>query len=861
MKRKKTDTKKTSKQPARKSSGAATKKRALKSAPKKTAPARGAAVKRKRPAGAAGKLPAVVAAKPSGKPAKVIAKQPIRQPVAQPIKQPIKQAIKQSTRPQARPANELPPAILETALVVPPPPPARPIVADADPIEEALRLAGRPLHFEELATTLETKGEPARKRLFSTLEERVHAGELVRNRRDEYCLRDRLPLTVGTVSGHRDGHGFVHPEDRSAPPIMLTHRQMREVMHGDRVAVRVGGHDHRGRPEGVIVKVLERGTTEIVGRLYDESGICYVVPDNPRIAHRVLVPREHLGDARPGQIVLVRIVEQPSRNAQPLGHVVRLLGEHAAPGMETDIAIHSHGLPFEFPAAAVEQAESFGPAVNAAAKRGREDLRDMPLVTIDGEDARDFDDAVWCEPVRGGWRLIVAIADVASYVEPDTALDAEAQLRGTSVYFPNRVIPMLPEALSNGLCSLNPAVDRLCLCCEMRVDPQGKVTRARFFEGLMRSSARLTYTKVAAYLANPAATQDEQVTAVGEQLVNLNQVYRALHVARSQRGALDFDAPELKVKFGADGRIAALVEQSRNDAHRLIEECMIAANVEAARFLAKHKIPTLYRVHGQPEADRLETLRKFLSGFSIQLPAGPDIEPQQLSAVLKEASAHEESRLIETVVVRSMPQAVYQPQNIGHFGLALHEYAHFTSPIRRYPDLMVHRGIRHVLRGGTAADFPWNPTRMGDLGQQCSFTERRADDATRDAMSWLKCEYMQDKIGEEFEAVVSGVVDFGLFVQLNGLQVDGLVHVSSLGADYFSRDRSGFRMVGGRSGRTFRLGDRLRVRLNSVSIDERKIDFELAEARPQQGHQQGHQHGRQNQNQRGRPPFQRRRHR
>lgn len=703
-----------------------------------------------------------------------------------------------------------------------------PVLA-TDSIAGLLREAGRPLQFEELAESLKTKTATARKRLLATLEGLVQAGELVCNRRDEYCLRERLPLIVGTVSGHRDGHGFVHPDDRSAP-IVLAHRQMREVMHGDRVAVRLSGQDQRGRPEGSIVKVLERSTREIVGRLYEESGICLVVPDNPRIAHRVLVPRDRLGQAQPGQIVLIRIVEPPTRTAQPLGHVVRVLGEHAAPGMETDIAIHSHGLPFEFPPEAIREAEGFGQAVSALAKRGREDLRELPLVTIDGEDARDFDDAVWCAPVRGGWRLIVAIADVASYVEPGSALDVEAQHRGTSVYFPNRVLPMLPEALSNGLCSLNPGVERLCLACEMKIDSDGKVSRPRFFEGLMRSAARLTYTKVAAYLANPAAAQDPQVLAVGEQITHLDAVYRVLHGARSQRGALDFDAPELKVKFGADGRIAALVEQSRNDAHRLIEECMIAANVEAARFLAKHHMPTLYRVHGQPEADRLEQLRQFLSGFGIQLPVGPDLQPKELSAVLHGIKTNEESRLIETVVVRSLPQAVYQPANIGHFGLALAAYAHFTSPIRRYPDLLVHRGIRHVLRGGTAESFDWTPARMAELGQQCSFTERRADDATRDALAWLKCEYMQDKIGEEFEALVTSVVDFGLFVQLKGLQVDGLVHVSSLGADYFSRDRSGFRMVGARSGRAFRLGDHLRVRLNSVSIDERKIDFELAEA-------------------------------
>jgi ribonuclease R len=696
-------------------------------------------------------------------------------------------------------------------------------------ISDALRDAGKPLKLDELAESLRKTGASARERLTEELEKMVHAGEIVRNRRDEYCLRERLPLIVGAISAHRDGHGFVMPDDRS-PPIYLAPRQMLEVIHGDRVAARISGQDFKGRPEGTIVEVLERGTQEIVGRLYDESGICFVVPDNPRIGHRVLIPRDRLEDAKAGQVVLVKLIEQPSRTAQPLGHIARVLGEHAAPGMETEIAIHSHGLPFEFPREALTEAERFGSTVSAAAKRDREDIRELPLVTIDGEDARDFDDAVWCEAVRGGWRLMVAIADVASYVAPDSALDREAKHRGTSVYFPNRVLPMLPEALSNGLCSLNPQVDRLCLVCEMRVNEAGKVTRSRFFEGLMRSRARLTYTKVAAFLANPAAVQDEEVRALGPELSQLHAVFRALHRARLQRGALDFDAPELKVRFDADGRVAAFVEYTRNDAHRLIEECMIAANVQAARFLKKHRIPTLYRVHGQPEEDRLEQLRQFLQGFGIHLPTDRELEPKDLSAVLQRVLGNEEAQLIETVVVRSLPQAVYQPANIGHFGLALPEYAHFTSPIRRYPDLMVHRGIRHVLQGGNAESFGWSPNTMAELGTQCSFTERRADDATRDALSWLKCEYMQDKIGEEFDALVTSVVDFGLFVRVKGLQIDGLVHVSALGADYFARDKSGFRMVAARSGRVFRLGDHLRVRLINVIIDERKIDFELAEA-------------------------------
>jgi ribonuclease R len=697
-------------------------------------------------------------------------------------------------------------------------------------ISAALRDAGLPLTFDALAERMQSTGTAARQDLNKTLEKMLQAGEIVQNRRAEYCLRERLPLIVGVVSAHKDGHGMLLPDDRSAP-IFLSPRQMLEVIHGDRVAVRISGKDHKGRPEGSIVKVLERGTEQIVGRLYDEEGICFLVPDNPRIGHRVLIPRDRMNGAQSGQVVLVKIVEQPSRTAQPLGHVTRVLGEHLAPGMETDIAIHSHGLPFEFPSGAIEEAEAFGDSVAAGAKRDREDVRELSLVTIDGEDARDFDDAVYCEPIRGGWKLIVAIADVGHYVASDSALDREAQDRGTSVYFPNRVLPMLPEALSNGLCSLNPLVDRLCLACEMRVNEEGKVTRARFFEGVMRSHARLTYTKVAAYLANPLATHEPEVLLVGPMLKELHELFRALHRARLRRGALDFDAPELKVHFDAHGKIAALVETTRNDAHRLIEECMIAANVQAAKFLKKHRIPTLFRVHGQPEEDRLEQLRQFLQGFGISLPRDRELEPKDLAAVLQRVNGIEEGHLVETVVVRSMPQAVYQPENIGHFGLALTEYAHFTSPIRRYPDLMVHRGIRHVLQGGDAESFIWSHAAMMVLGQRCSFTERRADDATRDALSWLKCEYMRDKLGEEFDTVVTSVVDFGLFVRVKGMQIDGLVHVSALGADYFTRDRSGFRMVAARSGRVFKLGDHLRVRLINVIIDERKIDFELAEQR------------------------------
>jgi ribonuclease R len=605
---------------------------------------------------------------------------------------------------------------------------------------------------------------------------------------------------------------------------------MREVMHGARVAARVEGPHFRGKPQGSIVEVLERRTREVVGRLHVDTGLTYLVADNPRFTHRVLVPDSQLGGAAPGQIVIVEITRPPSRNAQPVGRVSRVLGEHGAPGMETDIAIHSHGLPFEFPAAVLAEAAAYGASIPGDAIAGREDLRGIALVTIDGEDARDYDDAVYCEPTRGGWRVIVAIADVGHYVRPGSALDAEARERGTSVYFPNRVIPMLPEALSNGLCSLVPEEDRLCLCCELRVNEAGHITRSRFFEGVMRSAARLTYRDVGEFLARPDGRHEPRLEALRERLLALHGVYRSFTRERSGRGALELDTPELKLKFDEQGRVAALVEQPRNDAHRLIEECMIAANIAAARFLDRHRVPTLYRVHGLPEIDRLETLRQFLREFGLWLPPAEEVKPEHLRDLLAKIGDRPDALLISTAVVRSMPQAVYQPGNIGHFGLALEHYAHFTSPIRRYPDLVVHRGIRQVLTGGDPQALVDLHGPFPVLGQECSFRERRADEATRGAIAWLKCYYMQERVGEDFDGIVSGVVDFGLFVQLDGLQVDGLVHVTALGQDYFARDRSGFRLVGRSSGRIFKLGDRLRVRVTNVSLDDRRVDFELASA-------------------------------
>jgi ribonuclease R len=504
-------------------------------------------------------------------------------------------------------------------------------------------------------------------------------------------------------------------------------------------------------------------------------------------------------------VVLAEITAQPTRQTQPIGRIVKGLGKPNAPGIEIEIAIHAHGLPTDWPAPVEKEARRFGEEVSARGKRGREDLRHLPLVTIDGADARDFDDAVFCEPMPSGWRLYVAIADVAHYVERGSALDGEARSRGTSVYFTRRVLPMLPEVLSNGLCSLKQDVDRLCMVCEMRVGRDGRVSRARFFEAVMRSQARLTYEEVAAMLFHGDAKLRRKHARLLPHLEDLNDVFRVLLAQRRRRGAIDFELPEAYVELGEDRRIESISSYERNDAHRIIEECMIAANVSAARFLGRHKLPTLYRVHDKPSPERFKELRAFLGTFGVPFPRVKDIEPRHFARV------------------------PYQPDNLGHFGLALAHYVHFTSPIRRYPDLLVHRAIKHALAGKTSGSFPYSPKEMDRLGQHCSMTERRADDATRDAIAWLKCEFMLDKIGEEFDGVITGVTSFGVFVQLRDVFVEGLVHVTSLENDYYELDAPSHRLVGARSKKVYQLAAPLRVSVVNVDMEQRRIDFEPVE--------------------------------
>jgi ribonuclease R len=689
---------------------------------------------------------------------------------------------------------------------------------------------GRPATREHVCGEL-LLDESACGALERRLDAMVRNGQLVRNRRGGYGPVDKLDLIRGRVVGHPDGYGFLVP-DEGGEHLYLSPRVMRELIHGDRALVRVSGVDRRGRKEASLVEVLERNTNQLVGRYFMEAGIGIVAPDNARVRHDVLIPPNLRGDARDGQIVVVELAEQPSKRSQPMGKVVEVLGDHMAPGMEIDIAIRSHGLPFEWPPALREEIADLSTLVPESAKAGRTDLRHLSLVTIDGPDAKDFDDAVYCERNPRGWKLLVAIADVSAYVASGTVLDEEAYSRGTSVYFPGRVIPMLPEILSNGLCSLNPDVDRLCMVCELYINDQGETTRARFFEAVMRSHARLIYDEVAAILVEGDQKLRDRYQALLPQLEALYGVYQVLRAAREKRGAIDFDTEETRIVFGLGKKIERIEPLERNDAHRLIEECMVAANVAAARFLERHRIPALYRVHQPPTQDKLADLRQFLAEVGLRLKGGQSPEPQHYAELLGRLAGRTDSHLVQTVMLRSLAQAVYSPDNVGHFGLAHHAYAHFTSPIRRYPDLLVHRAIRHVLRKGKSSDFIYTPADMLTFGEHCSSTERRADEATRDAVEWLKCEYVLDKVGEVFDGVITAVTSFGLFVELDRVYVEGLVHVTALRSDYYHFEPLHHRLEGERTGRVYRLGDPLRVRVVRVDLDERKIDFEPVDEAP-----------------------------
>ncbi|MFN4361544.1 MAG: ribonuclease R [Hylemonella sp.] len=672
----------------------------------------------------------------------------------------------------------------------------------------------------------------------------------------------------GTISGHRDGHGFVVRDD-GEPDIYLPPNEMRAVLHKDRVKARIVRFDRKGRPEGRVLEILERATQPIIGRLLQENGVWLVAPEDKRYGQDVLIPKGGTGQAKPGQVVVVELVEPPALYGQPVGRIKEVLGEIDDPGMEIEIAVRKYSVPHEFSEACIAQARSLPDKVRPQDTKNRVDLTDVPLVTIDGEDARDFDDAVYCEPAtqgRGrsaqrGWRLLVAIADVSHYVETGSAIDVDAYDRATSVYFPRRVIPMLPEKLSNGLCSLNPDVDRLCMVCDMFVSSEGEVTAYQFYPAVMHSHARFTYTEVAAILANTrgpeAARRKERV----QDLLNLHDVYRALLAARAKRGAVDFETTETQIICDESGRIEKIVPRTRNDAHRLIEEAMLAANVCSADFIGQSKHAGLFRVHEGPTPEKNELLRNYLKATGVGLTISEDPSPAEFQAIAIATKERPDAQQIHAMLLRSMQQAIYTPHNSGHFGLAFEAYTHFTSPIRRYPDLLVHRVIKAILHK-TRYHLPVLPTpgeahakltkriekseaaKMKISGEKpkkvsaelmawqaaglhCSANERRADEASRDVEAWLKCKYMREHLGEEFGGIVTAATSFGLFVTLDAMYVEGLIHITELGGEYFRFDEVRQELRGERTGIRYAIGTRVRVQVSRVDLDGRRIDFRL----------------------------------
>ena len=685
-----------------------------------------------------------------------------------------------------------------------------------------------PQSRKQLENLLGIQSEFEREAFRRRLRAMVRDGQLDKTRRGTYAVVKPQDLIRGYVIGHKDGFGFLSPDDGTAD-VFLSAREMRTVFHGDVVEVRITNADRKNKREGSIVKIIERKSPKLAGRFFIESGVGFVVPDNTRIAQDIVIPIKEQAKAKPGQLVEVEIVKYPTLHSQAIGKIIEVLGDYMAPGLEIEVAIRANEIPYQWPDSVLKAVEKIPETVSEKEKECRVDLRALPLVTIDGEDAKDFDDAVYCERQANdkGWRLIVAIADVSHYVKPNTALDKEALERGNSVYFPGRVVPMLPTQLSNDLCSLNPHVDRLCLVCDMVLDGQGNIKRSRFDAAVMHSHARLTYTNVAKILENNHQVLKKQYQNVLPNLMHLHALYKVLEKNREKRGALDFDTQEIKVEFGAGRKIKRLYPAERNVAHKIIEECMLCANISAAKFLLKHKAPGLFRVHDAPNIDKFTELKTFLGELGLSIRGGDLPLPKDYATLIEQIKNRPDSHMIQMVLLRSLAQAIYSPINDGHFGLAFDEYTHFTSPIRRYPDLIVHRAIKSVIEKKRKKCLTLNEEVLQKMGEHCSMTERRADEATRDALNWLKCEYMLDKVGAEFEGVISGVTGFGFFVELKDVYIEGLVSVTSLKNDFFHFDPVRHRLMGERTRKVYHMGDVVRIKVINVSLENKQINLEI----------------------------------
>ncbi|MCG9963129.1 MAG: ribonuclease R [Shewanella sp.] len=699
-------------------------------------------------------------------------------------------------------------------------------------IIEYLRSQKSPITRDSIAAALQIHDEEQLEALRRRLRAMERDGELVFTRGQSYGLPEKMDLISGTVLGHKEGYGFFKP-DEGGDDLFISNRDMLMYFHGDKVLAQKAGMDRKGRREARIVRLIQPRSAAIVGRFHVDSGMAFVIADDKRITQEILIASEDRNGARQGDVVVVELTRRPGRFVKAAGKVTEVLGKQMAPGMEIEIALRNYDLPHTWSAAIEKKLRRIPDEVTESDKVGRVDLRDLPLVTIDGEDARDFDDAVYAEvKPSGGWRLWVAIADVSYYVRTDSALDTEARARGNSVYFPSQVIPMLPEKISNGLCSLNPHVDRLCMVAEMTISARGKLSGYKFYPAVMHSHARFTYTQVAAMLeGGPIAPEHE---ALFPHLQCLQSLYLALDEQRAERGAIAFETLETQFIFNDQRKIDKIVPRARNQAHKIIEECMILANVSAAKFVKKHKGEILYRVHESPSEQKLANFKEFLAERGLSMGGGLEPTPADYQNVMLQIADRPDAELIQVMLLRSMRQAIYTPDNEGHFGLALEEYAHFTSPIRRYPDLVLHRVIRYLLaKEKGEANEKWTPDggyhyqldELDQLGEECSTTERRADEATRDVSDWLKCEFMQDHVGDTFEAVIASVTNFGLFVRLNDLFIDGLVHISSLGSDYYQFDPMRQRLIGEHTGQVYQVGDPVTVKVAAVNLDDRQIDL------------------------------------
>ena len=688
-------------------------------------------------------------------------------------------------------------------------------------ILEVMNDHGVPISKKELIKKLEiTKDE------YPFFEKRIGAmarhGQILINRKDILCISKKLNLIPGKIMGHPDGFGFLIPEDNSLQDVFLSPKEMSKVFHNDEVMVQVTGIDKKGRQEGVIVEILSRGNSMIVGRVIQNHGVTIVRAEDKRISQDILVPYHQDMNAQPGQVVEVEMTTQPDFRTKPMGQIRKIIGNYTDSGIEIEIALRKHHLPYEFSKDAIKESESFKDEILISNHKEHADLTKLDFVTIDGETAKDFDDAVFAEKAEFNMKLYVAIADVSSYVSYNSQLDKEALSRGNSVYFPRRVIPMLPEKLSNGLCSLNPQVNRLTMVCEMMIDNEGLVSEYKFYPAIIFSKARLSYTITYKILYENDDDLSKKYSHVLTNLKNLKDIYDLLSKQREKRSAIEFDSVETAINFNEDGKIDSIQPVHRNEAHKIIEECMLAANVSAAKFLLKENSPSIYRNHESPKEEKLELLKNYIAEFGFKLGGGQKPSAKDYSALLHSIKSRPESQMLQTMILRSMQQAVYETKNKGHFGLAYDTYTHFTSPIRRYPDLIVHRAIKEKLKR--------KELRVKDLdgiAKQCSTTERRADEASRDVEDWLKCYFMKDRLGDVFSGTISSVTGFGVFVSLDEIYIEGLIHVTDLGNDYYVFNKSKHALIGERSGRSFGMGDRVKVKVSQIDMNLSRIDLIL----------------------------------